>query len=173
VEEATVKQADLITLFDYNYWANSRILTAAARVTQEQLVSPTAFPRGSLRGTLLHILDAEYGWRMLLQEAREADDLAEADFPTLPTLLMFWREEEGTMRGYLASLDDEKVNSIVRYTNPQGIRRERVLWHGLLHVVNHGTQHRSEAAALLTGYGQSPGDFDFSIFTAEHLQQAA
>jgi uncharacterized damage-inducible protein DinB len=39
-----------------------------------------------------------------------------------------------------------------------------VLWHCLVHVVNHGTQHRSEAALLLTNDGQSPGDLDFTLF---------
>jgi uncharacterized damage-inducible protein DinB len=34
-------------------------------------------------------------------------------------------------------------------------------------VVNHGTQHRSEAAALLTGYNASPGDLDFVLFLYE------
>jgi uncharacterized damage-inducible protein DinB len=42
-----------------------------------------------------------------------------------------------------------------------------VLWHCLLHVVNHGTQHRSEAAAILTGYGHSPGDLDFTMFLSQ------
>jgi hypothetical protein len=28
-------------------------------------------------------------------------------------------------------------------------------------------QHRSEAAALLTGYGQSPGEIDFTVFLNE------
>lgn len=34
----------------------------------------------------------------------------------------------------------------------------------------YGTQHRSEAAAILTGYGCSPGDLDFTLFLNERTR---
>lgn len=167
-----MNQADISILYDYNYWANARILLAAARINEEQFVASTPFPRGSLRGTLLHILDAEYGWRELLMHAREVDDLNPADLPTLAAIQVRWHEEEAAMRAYLAGLEDEQMDSIIRYTNYQGMKRERVLWQCLFHVINHGTQHRSEAAAMLTDLGQSPGDLDFSLFVVQMSQKA-
>ena len=40
-------------------------------------------------------------------------------------------------------------------SNPQGTPFEDPLWRILLHVVNHRTQFRSEAAAVLTTFGAS------------------
>src|SRR5512142_446830 len=150
-----MNKSDVAAIFEYNYWANGRILAAASRVSHEQLVTPAAFPYGNLLATLVHILDAEYGWRILLARGEETPDLTEKDFPTLQSLIDRWRYEEGRMREYIASLSDEDLQGVVRYVNKQGIHRERIRWQGLYHVVNHGTQHRSEAAALLTDYDQS------------------
>jgi uncharacterized damage-inducible protein DinB len=59
-----MRVADIQALFDYNTWANERILAAAAGITAEQFIAPTRFPRTpaagpiphvTLRGTLLHI----------------------------------------------------------------------------------------------------------------------
>jgi uncharacterized damage-inducible protein DinB len=97
------------------------------------------------------------------------DDLEEADFPTFETLEQLWHEEERAIRDYLAGLSDDNLTDYVRYTTDEGNKRERLLWHCLLHVVNHGTQHRSEAAAILTGYGYSPGELDFTAFLNEQL----
>ena len=162
-----MNKKDLILVYDYNYWATKRLVTTAAKVIQEQFAASTGFPHGSLRGTLVHMLDAEYGWRILCQEGVETKDLAESEFPSIDALQVRWRDEEAAMRVYLDNLKDEDLTGTIRYTTPGGLKRERVLWHCLFHVINHGTQHRCEAAAILTDFGHSPGDFDFSMFMLE------
>jgi uncharacterized damage-inducible protein DinB len=158
---------DILLIYNYNYWATHRILAACAHVSPEQYQAPTGHSWGSLRHTLAHTLDAEYSWRMLCQHQTLTFDMPEDAFPTLAILEQHWHEEERAMREYLALLTDEDLTGYVRYTTPEGNKRERVLWHCLLHVVNHGTQHRSEAAAIVTGYGFSPGEIDFTVFLNE------
>ncbi len=156
---------DILTIYDYNYWADKRILAASEKVKESQFMAPANFPFGGLRGTLVHILDAEYGWRMFLQNNNwSAPDLKPEDFPTLKSIQERWQNEEQGFRAYLATLHDEDMAVHKRYTIPSGEQRDRILWHGLLHVVNHGTQHRSEAAAILTDYDCSPGDLDFTVY---------
>ena len=72
--------------------------------------------------------------------------------------------EEEAMRDYQGSLRDADLDRVVTYHNTRGEQLSARLWHILYHVVNHGTQHRGEAAAMLTDLGHSPGDIDFSVW---------
>ena len=161
--------SDILTLYEYNYWANQRIMAASARVSLEQFVAPTGHNYGSLRGTLVHTLEGECAWRMLYQRQtlEHFGAMKEEDFPTLDVLARRWSEDERAMRDYLAGLTDGDLAGHLRYTTDEGDQRDRPLWHCLFHVVNHGTQHRSEAAAILTGYDCSPGDMDFTAYLNE------
>jgi uncharacterized damage-inducible protein DinB len=158
---------DIQTLYGYNCWANRRILAASARVGPAQFAEPVGLNYGTLRGSLVHTLDTEYGWRMLVQHNQRTPEMPEADFPTVEALAERWDAEEVDMRAYLASLSDQDLVRVVRYTNDSGEPRERVLWHVLALIVYHGTQHRCEAAVILTNYGQSPGELDLPLFLNE------
>jgi uncharacterized damage-inducible protein DinB len=160
---------DILTLYDYNYWANHQISMASAHLSPEQFVGSTTHSFGSLRGTLVHTLDSECAWRMLLQQNTldYFDAMLEEEFTTFESLEQRWQAEELAMRDYLVHLTDADLTGIIRYTTDEGENRERVLWHCLLHVVNHGTHHRSEAAAILTDYDHSPGGLDFTAFLNE------
>jgi uncharacterized damage-inducible protein DinB len=159
---------DVHLIYEYNYWANQRILAKCKDVSHEQFIAPAEFPFGGLRGTVVHILDAEFGWRTFFQKNDwSAPELKETEFPTIASVQERANQEEKEMRAYLATLRDEDMNSHKVYDTPEGKHRDRILWHCLWHVVNHGTQHRSEAAALLTRFNQSPGDLDFTVFMNE------
>lgn len=152
------------TLYAYNRWANHRILMRAEEVTAEQLSMPQPFPAGNLFATLVHTLSAERGWLRRWHGDSPKTTLQASDFDGLPALRAMWAEEEQRMQAFLDTLDQEKLDTRMAYTTTKGMTGEEILWRMMAHVVNHGTQHRTEAAAMLTGFGHSPGDIDFIIY---------
>ena len=159
-----MQKTDILTLFEYNDWANGRILQTAAKVTPAQFTDPAQVSHGSLRATLVHTLFAEVIWRMRCQGGQYIAFPVESHYPTLEALVQHWKTEEQAMRLYLSTLEDDDLNKLLKYTTIKGIDYAQPLWQILAHVVNHGTQHRSEAAVLLTEYGHSPGDIDMIVY---------
>ena len=163
-----MNKQDIQLLFKYNQWTTAKILNAASNVTPEQFLAPASFPHGGLRGTLVHALFAEWIWRNRWEGTSPTYRLKPDDFPTFESLRTRWMEEEGKLMAFVESLTDEKLNSKFSYKDTQGNPLERILWQAMAHVVNHGTQHKTEAAALLTDLGHSPGDIDLIYFLPEN-----
>ena len=161
-----MNKSDILTLFEYNYWANACVMDAAAGVPPDVYRAQAAgLSHGSLRGSLVHVYAAEVVWRMRCQEGISLAALpSEQEFPTLKLLRESWQAEEAKMRTYLAALHDQDFQGTVRYTNTKGLSYENVLWNLLAHLVNHGTQFRGEAGVALTACGHSPGDMDMLQF---------
>jgi uncharacterized damage-inducible protein DinB len=171
-----MKVDEIKLLYRYNDWADERILRSCAQISLEQYAAPDSYGRGGLRPLMVHILDNIWQQRITLQgyyqvpladeAAYDATELHEDLLPTLALLQARWQIEKQEMWNYLDTLTEVTLNSTIRYIIP-GRVRERVVWHVLLDLILHATQHRSEAAALLTSFGQSPGDFDFLMFQSE------
>ena len=162
-----MNKQDIITLYRYNQWSTARILNCAAKVTQEQFLAPASFPHGGLRSTLVHALFAEWIWRNRWEGTSPTIRLKPEDFPDFESLRVRWMEEEGKLMAFVDGLTDEKLNSKISYKSTKGEPFERVLWQMMAHVVNHGTQHKTEAAAMLTEFGHSPGDIDMIYYLIE------
>lgn len=162
-----MNKQDIQLLYQYNRWVNERILNAVENVTEEQFLAPASYPHGGLRGTLTHTLFAEWIWRRRWQGESPSQRIHPEEFTTLDSLRARWLEEEKALDAFVASLTDEKLNAPFQYKNTRGDEMENILWQAMVHVVNHGTQHRSEAAAMLTEFNHSPGDIDFIVFLRE------
>jgi uncharacterized damage-inducible protein DinB len=160
------KHIDLI--WNYNYWANRRILARAETLTQAQVSEKAPYMWDSIIRTMAHVLGAEWIWRQRFQEGISPTAILNQDqFTTLELLNARWAEEEAKMRVYLSGLSDADLDHVFEYKNTAGQAFRRPVWQILTHVVNHGTQHRSEVALSLTNFDRSPGDMDLTVYLAQ------
>jgi len=163
-----MRKAEIETLFAYNYWANRRILNKAGGLSEADLNAPSDLSHGSLMETLEHVLYAEWIWRMRCAERFSPGRGYPWSSPlTFSVLQARWVEEERAMCAFLGGLEDEALSERIDYTTTSGEARRNLLWELLAHIVNHGTQHRSEAALQLSRLGRSPGDIDLIIYLRE------
>ena len=162
-----MNKQDIQLLYKYNSWANSRILDAAENLTEEQFLAPASYPHGGLRGTFTHILFAEWLWRLRWQGESPTVRMKPEDFVTFKSLRVRWAQEEILLMAFVDGLEDKQLDNTFNYNSTEGEPLQRILWQAMAHVVNHGTQHRSEAAAMLTELGYSPGDIDLMLFLRE------
>lgn len=160
-----MRPADIALLYEYNYWAHDRIMRQVARLTPAQFAADAGYSWGGVGGTLAHVLGTEVVWRARWQGAT-ANTLTQPELATPDALAAAWAENVAAMWAYLAALAAADLDRDFAYVR-QGRTYVHPLWTQLLHVVNHGTQHRSEVAVLLTNGGHSPGDIDFSQFMRE------
>lgn len=160
-----MNKQDISLLIRFNGWANGRLLTTCQSLPPDLFTRPvTPDPGwGSLRGILVHALDAEMGWRAVLQELVEDNILQETDFPDVAALQTRWEVEQTAWLDYAAGLSDEQLQQRVGQDPTAGL----TVWQTIMHVLMHSMQHRSEAALILTGYGRSPGALDFDLFLSE------
>ena len=159
------KNIDLI--WNCNYWANRRILARAEVLSAEQLHEKAPTMWNSIMETMTHVLGAEQIWRHRIQGVAHTPLFAPDQAISLEMLNQRWAEEEALMRAYLAGLNDGDLERVVDYQNMAGESFRRTLWHILTHVVNHGTQHRSEVALYLTNFNASPGDMDITRYLTD------
>lgn len=162
-----MKKDEILTLYRYNAWANARILNATSKINHNQFLATASFSYGGLRGTLVHTLFAEWIWRRRWGGQSPTEWQTPEDFPTFESLRERWVTEEKSLLSFVESVDEEMLESTIRYHTMGGKPTQNTLWHLMIHLVNHGTQHRSEAAAMLTDFGHSPGDIDMIVYFRE------
>ena len=151
---------ELRTLYDYGYWANHQLTSVLAGLTEEEFTRVLAGGHASIRGTLVHAMSAEWGWMDRCGGPKRGPALVPADYPSVASLTNRWREVEGSMRGFLATLRDEDLERVVEFSlggGPlQAMRVGELMRHGAIH----GVHHRGQAALLLRSLGHAPGNFD-------------
>jgi uncharacterized damage-inducible protein DinB len=158
----TVK--DLEALFDYGYWANGKFFEVLSQLTDEQFIQPVAGSYGSVRNTLVHMLSAEWGWLDRCGGIARGPALSAPDYPTLASVRARWRQVEGHVRQFLASLRDEDLERTIEFSIGNGPKRVMRLGELMHHAAIHGVHHRGQVALLLRSLGSTPGNVDILLY---------
>lgn len=150
-------------LYDYHFAENRKIWNYIMDLSQEDFVKPVEYSIGSVRDQVVHLADVDDVWFSDLRAAEGPsawlEPMSSADRQQIRA---GWDRVEAGMRQYLNTLQDEMLPD-----KPlSGEDADLMVWQVLLHVINHGTDHRAQILRLLNDLGQrtGPQDLVFHIY---------
>ncbi len=152
--------------YEYLFAENRKIWDRCiAPLSQEQFIQPVGYSVGSVRNQIVHLMSCDDYWFSGLRGLEMPEMLDPALFEDREIIRARWDGIEQTMRAYLANLRDEML-----FEHPfEGGDEVLALWQVLLHVANHGTDHRAQILRLLNDLGVNTGAQDYIFYIFDHL----
>jgi uncharacterized damage-inducible protein DinB len=165
-------QDDIVALFAYDRWANTKVLDACRKLTTEQYVAEPVPGWSSVRSTLSHIaLATEFNLRSLVSDPDDRMP-TEADLVTVDNAAQLLERAYRRYEELRPTLTPERLNTLLTL---RAIGRTFTLprWAILRHIVNHSTYHRGQVASKLKRFGIEQPNTDFFWWMIEQVPQEA
>ncbi|MEL6405619.1 MAG: DinB family protein [Chloroflexota bacterium] len=152
------------TLFDYHYARHGQMWGSIMQLSERDFISEGAYSHGSLRNQLVHLIDDDMSWVSFL-ESKAYTHLQAEDFETRDRLFEIFEQTEAYVLEFVNKLDDAILQKSYHWQpsavpHPQEITGLQVL----VHVVNHGTDHRAQIMRMLQDFGVPTFDQDLMAY---------
>lgn len=148
---------------DYNYWAHRRIWDYVMQLNDAQFMKPLDYSQGSIHNQIVHTIWAEDVWLSRIL-GRDNPVYTATDYPNRAAIRARWDDIEQAMRQTIATMDDDALSRVVTYANSKGQIFEQTVLQILLHLVNHGTDHRAQTLAMMHTLGAETIDQDLIAY---------
>ena len=158
---------EIQVLFEYDAWANHRLLEAVAALTPEQFTRDMGSSFPSVRDTLAHIMGGQWIWLERWQGRNPTRLPSAEEFPDLPSLRNRWTQIETDLLAFVRGLTAERIAAVSEYKTLTAGTFTSSLEHMLQHLVNHGTYHRGQVTTMLRQLGAKSVSTDLSFFYRE------
>jgi uncharacterized damage-inducible protein DinB len=153
--------------YDYHFSENRKIWDShITSLSDEQFTQNSGYSHGSIRNQIVHLMSVDDTWFSGLRGVELPEALNPTHFNDRKIIRAYWDTVERSMRDYLAKLRDELLSE---KPFADGEDKDLILWQVLLHVVNHGTDHRAQLLRSLNDLGIKTGPQDFIFHVYEHL----
>jgi uncharacterized damage-inducible protein DinB len=135
------------------------------QLSNEQFTQAVTYSHGSVRDQIVHLMSADDTWFSGLRGIEIPEPLDPTDFDDRGDIRAHWDTIERHMRDYLAELQDDRL-----FDKPlEGEDEDLIVWQVLLHVVNHGTDHRAQILRLLSDLGVKTTSQDYIFYVFDNL----
>lgn len=163
--ERSISLAVLSTLFDYSIWARDQLLPLIKALSEDDIrKSEHKGVYGSIHDTMAHMAQSEWLWiERCMGESPMRLPKGE-DFANLTAIIDWWNEVHAQAILYLNNITEVDLGAEVTYMAPDGKQRTRKIWHMLLQVPNHQTEHRAQLASMLGAMGLDVPGTDLVVY---------
>jgi len=148
------------TFIEYHIDMSRRVWDSIDQITEEKFLADDAYSRGSIRNLMVHLANTDLNWLAGLKNIPEEQDPAQKkfeDYLNRPSVRALWDATAKDITDYAQTLTEAELGE-----NPMDISNPR--WQVLLHIINHGTDHRSTVLQRLYELGAPTFDQDFIIW---------
>lgn len=165
---------DIQRLYEYDRWANNKVLRAASTLSPEQFTRDLGGSFSSVQDALLHIIASEWGWLSYWKQpspsAAFLTDLWDRCdtlfhprvFPDIAAVRLKWAEVEKEHTEFVNRVTEEALGKMLPIRSTQ-----LSLAHLMQHLANHSTYHRGQVALMMRQLDAEPVATDFHTFLAE------
>lgn len=142
-------------LLHYHYGMFERVWECAHDLTADQFVAESDYSFGSVRNHFVHCLNVDDRWLARLKRETPPARLIPADYADQDTIRVPWNRIRQSVLRYVDGLTEEDLNETVPVKlEGRNLERRRFRrWEILLHMANHGTDHRAQILARLHDLG--------------------
>jgi uncharacterized damage-inducible protein DinB len=154
-------------LYAYHFAENRKIWELyITQLTSEQFTQDVGYSIGSVRNHIVHLMSVDDGWFSGLRGVELPEWLNPVEFNDMSVIRAYWDGVEARVRGYLDALTDDMLTQKPLSDDPED--KDLLLWQILLHVANHGTDHRAQVLRLLHDLGVKTGPQDYIFYVYDH-----
>jgi uncharacterized damage-inducible protein DinB len=157
---------DLLALFRHNTWANAKVFDLAAGLDSQLVREVAPGTRDTVIGTLAHLAGVEYAYFGMLerhppQSRQEVQAWAAHDVGWFP------QQMRALGDGFVRLLQSSTPETLGAPLNVPWFTFELTAREGLLQVLTHSAQHRSQVLSWLSAQGVDTPDLDYVLMLRE------
>jgi len=135
-------------------------------LSHEQFTQRVGYSVGSVRDQIIHLMDVDEIWFSELRNVEPSEPLPSTNLDDRKLIRERWDAIEQFMLEYLSELQDDTLfDKPIKEPEED---KDLAVWQVLLHVVNHGTDHRAQLLRLLNDLGVKTTSQDYIFYVYDN-----